>query len=262
MREIKKCFTVNQNRTTEEFNEYDKLIKKGLFQAIEIFYPYEKTEEVRNTYTKNVFKLMENNIEVVLHLPHGYYSDLCNEEEYDIILKRFLDAIDYSKQFNVNKLTLHLGAVVRDGVKKNRAELIEKSIETVRILCDHAYPANIMIENMPRDNELGYSPQELKYIIEKANRKNLKFILDFGHAHVSSYSIKEFIDELKPYLYHLHISDNDSSCDQHKPIGEGNIDYKNVFKMLDFYNELFCLEIIYKDHNDLIKYEKKLMEMF
>ena len=45
MANIKQCFTINQHRTTEEFNSYEELIKQGLFQGIEIFYPYDKTEE-------------------------------------------------------------------------------------------------------------------------------------------------------------------------------------------------------------------------
>ena len=257
---IKKCFTINQHRTTEEFDDYEKLIKEGMFQGIEIFYPYDKTHEERKTYTENVKRLMKNDIEVVLHLPHGYYSDLCNEDEHEAILQRFKNAIDYSKQFKVNKLTLHLGAVVRDGVKKDRDSLIEKSIENVKILSDYCYPANLMIENMPGKNEIGFSPEEIEYIIKKSNRSNVKFILDFGHAHVSGYSVKEYMDHLHKYLYHLHISDNDSTRDQHKPIGSGTIDFEDAFKKIQPYDELYCLEIIYKTKDDLILYENQLMK--
>ena len=55
MRNIKTCFTINQHRTTEEFKTYEELIKQGLFQGIEIFYPYDKTEEQLETYKQNVF---------------------------------------------------------------------------------------------------------------------------------------------------------------------------------------------------------------
>lgn len=258
---IRKSFTINQHRTTEEFVEYNKLIKDGLFQGIEIFYPYDKTEEEQKLYTQNVFNLMKNDIEVVLHLPFGYRNDLCDEEEYEIIIQRMKDAIDYSKKFNVNKLTLHLGAAKKNGILRNRESLIEKSIQTVKLLCDYAYPQNIMIENMPTDSEIGYSPEEIKHIIEKSNRSNIKFILDFGHANVSEFKGAEYIKVLKQYLYHLHINDNDESTDQHKPIGTGNVNFKELFKMIKDYKELYCLEIIYKDHNDLISYEHDLSKI-
>ena len=52
---IKRCFTINQNRTTEEFQSYEKLIKEGLFQAVEIFYPYDKTLEEQKEYCNKEF---------------------------------------------------------------------------------------------------------------------------------------------------------------------------------------------------------------
>ena len=57
---------------------------------------------------------------------------------------------------------------------------------------------------------------------------------------------------------HLHISDNNGLSDQHKPIGEGNIDYKKVFSYLKEYKELYCLEIIYHTDKDLINYSNLL----
>ena len=256
MRNIKTCFTINQHRTTEEFKTYEELIKQGLFQGIEIFYPYDKTEEQIETYKQNVFNLMKYNVEVVLHLPHGFRSDLLNEEQYDIILQRFKDAIDFAKLFDVKKLTLHLGSFNNPSL--GRKYFVNKSIETVKILADYCYPMNLMIENMPGYNELGYSPDELKEIIETSNRDNVKLIFDFGHANVSEYKIEEYFQKLDKYLYHLHISDNNGLSDQHKPIGEGNINYKEMFKLLENYNELYCLEIIYKTDKDLIDYLKKL----
>jgi len=256
MANIKQCFTINQNRTTEEFKSYEELIKQGLFQGVEIFYPYDKTKEEQEIYKQNVLNLMKYDIEVVLHLPHGIRSDLLNEEEYDVILQRFKDAIDFANIFDVKKLTLHLGSY--NNPVLGRKYFISKSIETVKILADYCYPMNLMIENMPGFNEIGYSPDEIKEIIESSNRSNVKFIFDFGHANVSEYDIKQYIDKLGKYLMHLHISDNNGLSDQHKPIGCGNIDYAKTFKYLKDYRELYCLEIIYKTDKDLICYSNSL----
>ena len=256
MDKVKTCFTINQHRTTEEFKTYEELIKNGLFQGIEIFYPYDKTLEEQEVYKQNVLNLMKYNIEVVLHLPHGHRSDLLNENDYKTILQRFKGAIDFANNFNVNKLTLHLGSFNNQSL--GRKYFVSKSIETIKILADYCYPMNLMIENMPGYNELGYSPDEIKEIIEGSNRSNVKFIFDFGHANVSDYSIDEYIEKLGKYLMHLHISDNNGLSDQHRPIGCGNIDYKNIFQLLKEYNELYCLEIIYKTDKDLINYLNSL----
>lgn len=255
---IKKCFTINQHRTTEEFKSYEELIENKLFSAIEIFYPYDKTEEEMEMYKQNIFNLMKYDIEVVLHLPHGNKSNLCNPHTFNEVMERFKKAIDFSKQFNVKKLTLHLGGFDGNDQNVSREELVNKCIENVKVLADYCYPQHLMIENMPASNELGYSPDEIEYIITKANRNNVKFIFDFGHANVSEYHIEEYIEKLSNHLMHLHISDNDGSRDQHQRIGTGNINYKNIFKLLSFYKELYCLEIIYQDVNDLIMYEQDL----
>lgn len=258
---LKTCFTINQNRTTEEFLSYEKLIQDNLFQAVEIFYPYNKTLEDQKTYEQNAMNLMKYNIEFVLHLPFGPLSDLMNEEQESMIIQRMKDGIDFGKKFNVNKFTLHLGSYNNEQL--GRKYFVNKCIRIMKELCLHAYPANVMIENMPGYNELGYSPLEIKEILEGTNMPNAKFIIDFGHANVSKYSIKEYLYTLKDYLLHTHISDNDGSCDQHKPIGYGNIDYKEVYSLMNEvnYEELYCLEIIYHTSEDLKQYQKKLVEV-
>ena len=258
---IKCCFTINQHRTTEEFLSYEKLIKEGFFQAVELFYPYDKTTEQQKLYEENAKNLMKYDIEFVLHLPFGFRNDLLNEAEYDTIIQRMKDAIDFGEKFSVNKYTLHLG-----GYKNNelgRKYFVDKCVETMKILCDYAYPSYIMIENMPGFNELGYAPEEIKTILEQTNKSNAKFIIDFGHANVSEYKIKDYIYTLKDYLIHTHISDNDGSCDQHKPIGFGNIDYKEIYSLMNEinYKELYCLEIIYHTSEELKNYQKKLLEI-
>lgn len=257
---IKTCFTINQNRTTEEFKSYEKLIEDNLFQAVEIFYPYDKTIEEQKIYEENVNNLKKYNIEFVLHLPFGPRSDLLNEEEYEAILQRMKDGIDFGKKFGVKKYTLHLGSFKND--KDDRKYSVVKCVETMKILCDYAYPSYIMIENMPGYNELGYSPDEIKNILINTDKPNAKFIIDFGHANVSDYSIKDYIYTLRNYLVHTHISDNDGTRDQHKPIGYGNINYKNVYTLMNEinYKELYCLEIIYHSSEDLREYQKKLIE--
>ena len=99
-------FTINNLRTTEEINSYKELIDKGLFQGIEIFYPYRVDKEKAELYTKNIHDLINGrDIEVVLHLPHGGVdNDLCTGNEENI--QRFYDAIDYGRQFNATKYTL------------------------------------------------------------------------------------------------------------------------------------------------------------
>ena len=46
---MKKCFTINCMRTKADFIEYEKLINEGLFQGVELFFPYNVSLEQRET---------------------------------------------------------------------------------------------------------------------------------------------------------------------------------------------------------------------
>lgn len=251
---MKKCFTINPHRTTEEFKSYYPLINNDVFQAVEIFYPYMLDLEAIKTYYNNAKEFINLGAEMVLHLPHGLKNDLCNLEDYPIIIKRMKEAIDFGKKLNVCKYTIHLG-YVKDN---KRLDLITHIVPILKELCIYASSAVIMIENMPGNNELGYSPSEILEIIQKVNQDNIKFIYDTGHGHVSEFDHEEYFKELLPYLYHIHISDNKGLKDEHGRIGSGNIDFKSIFKILGKYSELYCLEILYSNEQDLIQYSKDL----
>ena len=256
------CFTINPNRKYSEIISYKKLFENHLFSGVELFYPYMHDEEFIKDYEKGVKEIINNDTEVVLHLPHGIDNDLTNYLEQSKLIKRFKDAIDFGKKFNATKYTLHLGNVKYG----NRDLLIYNVVKVVDMLASYAYPSIIMIENMPSSAELGYSIEELKYIFSKIEAKNVGFIFDFGHANVakkeSLNEISEYLKEFKDILYHLHISDNDGKKDAHARIGSGNIDYLYLFSLLKDYQGLYCLEIIYNDVNDLLEYYDDIMKLF
>ena len=262
---MKKCFTINAMRTCEDFKAYDKLITEGLFCGVEIFYPYNVDEDQQKLYEEELTKLLSRHkdLEVVLHLPHGGINNLVlpNFSRNEEIILRMKSAISFAKSFNARKLTLHLGSSYKDE-DSYRKNLIEALIPVLRELCEYAGRMNIMIENMPRGNELGYSPQEILYIIKSTNKDNIKFIYDTGHAHVSDFDDLEYIDVLKDYLYHIHFSDNSGKTDEHKPIGCGTYNFNKLFEKLNDikYPYLHCLEIIFKDASDLEKYAKTIEE--
>lgn len=259
---MKKCFTINPMRKKEEFNSYKILFEKNLYQAIEIFYPYNQSHQQIKDYTECVYEIMHlyPNVEIVLHLPHGIYNGLCLDEHLDSgSLEIMFGGAKFASQFGVKKLTLHLGHI---DITKDRGEYINKIVPLLKEFCDYVNQFNqvIMIENMPTYHELGYSPNEILEIIEKVNKHNLKFIFDTGHAHVSEYEDSSYLLVLKNYLMHIHYNDNDSTKDAHQRVGSGTIDFNKHFKVLDEieYCELHCIEVIYQTVDDLIQYEKDL----
>jgi sugar phosphate isomerase/epimerase len=70
--------------------------------------------------------------------------------------------------------------------------------------------------------------------------------LDIGHAHCySNTPVLNWIEKLGTRIAYVHLHDNDGTGDQHLPIGEGNIPFKEVFNALNEYtpNAIWALEI-------------------
>lgn len=259
---MRKCFTINCMRGKDDFDGYEIILKNNLYQGIEIFYPYNVDDEQKKYYSYRVNKIKnEINPEIVLHLPHGPLNDLLgnNKVTKEEVYERMTKAIDYAAMFSVKKLTLHLGSYQ---LESSRVEAINKVCTIVSSLCDYASnkDMNIMIENMPSYNELGYSPEEILYIIKRVNKDNLKFILDTGHANCSKYDLVEYVTLLSDYLYHMHFNDNNGMRDEHKRVNSGNIDFEKLFEKLSEvgYSNLHCMEVLFKTYKDLIEYEKDI----
>lgn len=247
-------------RNAEDFLGYHELIEKGIYQGVEIFYPYNVSKEQAEFYTTSISKLKNKfpNLEMVMHLPHGKQNSLTDEyleNSYNLMI----DAIEYADRFGIKKLTLHLGSVKAE---KERSLYIVEISNVLRKLCEYSskYGMFLMIENMPGTNELGVGVDELLEIIQRTNCENLKFILDTGHANVANVSIPELIYTLKDYLFHLHFNDNDGVKDQHKRMHQGNINFKEMFIALDKigYNELHCMEVIFHNYNELYEFSSDL----
>lgn len=254
---MKKCFTINQMRGRDEFISYHQLFDNDIYQAVEIFYPYNQSFKQLEQYMYSVCELQTKypKLEMVLHLPHGLYNGLCLDEHLNSgSFEIMVAAARFAATFKIKKLTLHLGSVDSN---VDRKFYIDKVIPILQKLCDIVKLNNqiLMIENMPTNHELGYSPDELLTIIKGVNRPNIKFIYDTGHAHVSEYDDLSYLYVLKDYLYHIHYSDNDGSRDAHQGFGTGTIDFKQILRVLKAinYQELNCMEIIYHTTLDLIK---------
>ena len=56
---MKKCFTINQMRTREDFLLYMELLEKGIYQGVELFYPYNQGNAQIKQYTESVYEIIE-----------------------------------------------------------------------------------------------------------------------------------------------------------------------------------------------------------
>ena len=89
---------------------------------------------------------------------------------------------------------------------------------------------------------------------------------DFGHAHLAHCDIPAEIRRVGRRLRVTHVHDNDGKGDQHRPIGEGTIDWKSAVRALKEigYDEELSLELYYDGistfQRNPISYLKKIYQ--
>lgn len=254
---IRKCFTVNPNRTIEEINSYEVLLKDGIYQGVEIFYPYLKTKEQQEIYLSGIKSYLKYNPEMVCHLPYGKANNLASYENLEVIMERYYNAIDFASRVGCKKLTLHPGEY--DGTI-SKSDALNLMISNIKKLCLYAakYDMTVMLENLIGEIEFMKTPEDYLEYKQMINEPNLKMIFDVAHYHTAhikeNKDIVRFITIIGDDLYHLHISDNDGTRDAHGPIGSGTIDFKTYFKALKLmnYEGLYSSEVLFNTPNDLL----------
>ncbi len=87
------------------------------------------------------------------------------------------------------------------------------------------------------ENTYEYSPKMLIKLAQVlSDVPNFGLCLDYGHALLTPTPIEDWVREMAPYVRHMHMNDNDLESDLHQAPGDGKIDYKECFTLLERYN--------------------------
>lgn len=76
-----------------------------------------------------------------------------------------------------------------------------------------------------------YAP--LGKIVREVDHPAFGLCLDIGHANCfSPYPAEEWLQELSPYIRHLHLHDNHGKQDEHLGIGQGDLSWESVLGLI------------------------------
>ena len=119
-------------------------------------------------------------------------------------------------------------AIEMVGVKDFRRLLLKMSKTRLAELREYADEQDVLlcVENMRFDFDLCNSPEECLFIME-----NGYAAFDIGHANITDDPIK-FAEKIRHKIRYVHVHDNNGKEDEHLPLGEGNIDYEKIFKII------------------------------
>ncbi|MDR3291049.1 MAG: sugar phosphate isomerase/epimerase [Methanobrevibacter sp.] len=154
----------------------------------------------------------------IASLNHSIRESSVNEVKKSIYLANKIDA---------NLVVVHPGNISFLG-RFYKEKSIELSNNSIKECFDYGEKlgVKISVENMPNiEGHLYQNPMELNDFL-KTN--NINMTLDIAHANTVLKKTNLFFDTIN----HIHISDNNGDFDYHYPLGQGNIDFKEVFSIL------------------------------
>jgi sugar phosphate isomerase/epimerase len=170
---------------------------------------------------------------------HGPYDDINLSSFKESIRRGSLDIMKYCIDFAVDIespiIVIHGGScsihqILRyeDAVQRFRASLLELAMYA------HDRGIRIGVENkqLGIDREIILYPDEHFDIVQEYADYDVVAVIDTGHANTASINLPAYIRKMKPYLWEVHLHDNDGSSDSHMALGEGSSDLKGVLREL------------------------------
>jgi sugar phosphate isomerase/epimerase len=194
--------------------------------------------------------LKKNQLEITVH---GPFMDLSpggvDRRVKEVTFDRLSKTIGLALFFKPKAIVFHPGyeRLKFDG---NVKLWLESSLQTWRPLVKEAEELGL---TLAIENVFEESPDPLKALLEEIGSTHFRFCFDTGHYHAFTLAktpLPEWFEALGKYMVEVHLHDNHREMDEHLPIGEGNFDFDQFFKLLSQYglNPIYTLEPHEEDH--------------
>ncbi len=156
-----------------------------------------------------------------------------------VTIERFSHVIDIARILLPEVIVFHSG--YEKWKYAHRVDIwLEGSLLTWKPLIEKAsgIGTRIAIENIFEDE-----PSNLLSLMRELHSEHFGICFDTGHCNLfSRLPLRDWLTSLGPYLFELHLHDNDGSFDQHLPIGDGTFDFKALFSSLAGKECLYTIE--------------------
>jgi len=165
---------------------------------------------------------------------HGPYMDLSpggvDAKVKEVTLDRIRKTMDLAALFRPKTVVFHPG-YDRWRFEGYHDLWLRNSIETWRPIAGKAKEigTTIALENVFEED-----PQTLKDLIEGVNSPHFRFCFDTGHYFVFSKApLRQWFDLLGQCMAEVHFHDNHGTRDDHLPLGHGEMDFHELFALLE-----------------------------
>lgn len=157
---------------------------------------------------------------------HGAFLDITVHSSDSLIreasLLRMRQSMDIAKRMGLRGVVFHTGRIGGFRAESYLKQWHDLNLRYFSELAE-AYPEQkIYMENM-----FDEAPDVMAGLArDMCEIGNFGICLDYAHAALTSCPQEEWIEELAPFIRHIHINDNNLKDDLHQPVGDGKIDWQ------------------------------------
>ncbi len=82
------------------------------------------------------------------------------------------------------------------------------------------------------ENSFDQAPELILRLMKEVDSEKIGICLDVGHCNLSNTEMKSWFEQLKDYIFQLHLNDNNGKIDKHLAVGAGTINWKDVSELI------------------------------
>ncbi|MDP2755104.1 MAG: sugar phosphate isomerase/epimerase family protein [Nitrospirota bacterium] len=219
--------------------DYLRFIKENQIN-LEIYFSSNSLDYINDPDIIKLKEKLEYKPSITIHSP---FMDLSpgavDSKVRAVTIERFLHIFDIAEILSPKTIVFH------SGYEKWKYSLridiwLKNSLITWRNLLKRAADIGlkIAIENVFEDD-----PTNLRLLMEEMGSEYFGICFDAGHFNLfSKIPLDEWLGQLKPYIFELHLHDNNKTSDDHLAIGDGTFDFDTLFLALKDKNLIYTIE--------------------
>lgn len=252
---------MGQLSTQNVLDDLNFAVKNG-FNWFEIGLDWKQNYDLGSETIKKIKNTSKNyEIKLIVHTAWYLPTSTMLPEIRKGVIENVKKCVLLATKVGADRLTIHSGYREMPGpaLKLCYDSVIENLRKIVKI--GKRYKVNICLENSDKSKYLLCA--DLKDFLSVLNSvKDLKATLDIGHANTTDTKTVEYFGGVRRFIMDVHIHDNNGASDEHKCLGEGNINFGKLFaecKKTKYFGP-FILELF--PYENILKGKKRLLELW
>ncbi len=191
---------------------------------------------------------------------HGAFFDVCidsiDRKIFQVSDLRIRQSMEIARKMGLRAVIFHTNYIVNFRLQSYLETWLLRNEEYWRKILKDYPEQEIFMENMFDD-----APGLLQKLAAKmADEPRFSVCLDTAHAMISGSPVELWLQELKPYVSHIHVNDNDGKADLHQAVGDGCFPWEVYHTWICSFEKKPSVLIEVKEFADLKKSVKYMQE--